>query len=75
MVVVACEALMPEKKQLVITGTTMIYLSCIGMHSLCRKLPPNTIESTGVITAWIQPDGKKTVSPPFTTHLQGGQKK
>jgi len=53
----------------------MIYLSCIGMHSLCRKLPPNTIESTGVITAWIQPDGKKTVSPPFTTHLQGGQKK
>jgi len=45
------------------------YRSCKPMDKLCRKLPPNTSESTGVRTAWIQPVGMNTVWPCLMTAL------
>ena len=39
------------------------YLSCSGMANEWTKFPPKTNESTGVCTAWIQPEGRKSVSP------------
>ena len=37
------------------SGTSHTSEVCSSMLNLCRKLPPNTRESSGVNTAWIQP--------------------
>ena len=38
-------------------------LNLKNLKNLCRKLPPKTMESWGVYTAWIQPEGMKNVFP------------
>lgn len=43
--------------------------TCIFIDNPWRKLPPKLIQSTGVKTAWIQPDGIKRVSPAWTRIL------
>ena len=47
-----------NKRQQVVLMYMLVHVShlnCSSMLNLCRKLPPNTRESSGVNTAWIQP--------------------
>jgi hypothetical protein len=63
---VATPTITPPFCALPLTRKTQVFNSkCVSkkLTNLCKKLPPKTTESSGVKTAWIQPDGMKKVFP------------
>lgn len=48
----------------------------MGTLKLCRMFPPNTRESTGVYTAWIQPEREERGKmSPDSSHKTGGRER